>query len=373
MPKHKIAILFEYPTLNGGERSILSMIADSNRPLYEFVAIAPLSGRLARKLKELDLPHLPYDFRDGNGLKLSQERLQNSFRKIVSVHNIDLLHANSLAMGRLTGSLVPQLSIQCTAHLRDMMKLSRSAMSHLNRNAKLVAVSSATRDFHIAQGLEPSRCATIYNGIDSEEFMPGKKSGDLKKELGIRDDAFLILNAGQICLRKAQDVLVKAFAEVADRIPYAHLVLAGERYSTKQESVKFEQSLDETIRDARLEKRFHKLGFRDDIAAVMRDCDLLVHTARQEPLGRVLLEAATTRMPIIATDVGGTREILEHNFSAILLTTDNRSAFAEAMESLYRNPEKRNQLSTNAEKRIAEKFRLHDQREELFAMWNNLL
>ena len=88
-----------------------------------------------------------------------------------------------------------------------------------------------------------------------------------------------------------------------------------------------------------LKDRFHRLGYRADVERLLGEIDLVVHCARQEPFGRVLLEAAAAERPIIATTVGGTQEMLVHGESAILVAPDEPEAMAEAMVRLHGDAE----------------------------------
>ena len=98
----------------------------------------------------------------------------------------------------------------------------------------------------------------------------------------------LVATIGQIALRKAQDVLALAAARVKSDL---HYLVIGERYSKKAESQAFEESIFERFEAAGLGHRVHRLGYRDDVPALLTEIDILVHTAHQEPLGRVLSEA----------------------------------------------------------------------------------
>jgi glycosyltransferase involved in cell wall biosynthesis len=115
--------------------------------------------------------------------------------------------------------------------------------------------------------------------------------------------------------------------------------------------------------------RLHCLGFRDDIPVLLNEIDLLVHTARQEPLGRVLLEAAACGRPIIATKVGGTPEILAHDASALLVPPDDPDALTAAMQQMLDDPDLRTRLGNEARRTVAEPFNLRQSAANLHAFW----
>ena len=103
----------------------------------------------------------------------------------------------------------------------------------------------------------------------------------------------------------------------------------------------------------------------------MRNWDLLVHPARQEPLGRVLLEAAAIGLPIIATDVGGTREIFP-NGEAILFERDNTVQLASQLMALHDDSEHRIRLATAGHNRIKQSFSLEESVNGILSVYRQL-
>jgi glycosyltransferase involved in cell wall biosynthesis len=116
------------------------------------------------------------------------------------------------------------------------------------------------------------------------------------------------------------------------------------------------------------------LGTCADVAPVLRECELLVHAARQEPLGRVLLEAAACGLAIVATNVGGTREIFPAEAdAAILVPPDQRTALAEAVAGLFGDDERRRKLGSSARRRIEQAFDIRDAAARLIQRYQAVL
>ena len=175
--------------------------------------------------------------------------------------------------------------------------------------------------------------------------------------MALPPDAQLIGTIGQIGLRKGQDVLLHAAAMIADRSPNAHWLIVGERNSEKGESRQFESRLH-GMADGPLAGRVHFLGRRDDVPQLLGELTLLVHPARQEPLGRVLLEAAAAGVAVVATAVGGTPEIFPpESQSARLVPPDDPAALAAAMLELLDDRPFRQRLSAAARRRAEAAFR----------------
>lgn len=347
-----VDILFEFGSLNGGEQSMLALLPLLRARGVRIRALAPPEGDLASALRSLDFELIPFRLDAEAPFARRQEQLGKVLWKITP----NLLHANSVSMARLSGSIVAPL-LPSIAHLRDIVRLNRTTVSELNKHRRLLAVSEATRKFHIDQGVYPDLCRVMYNGVDLERFRPTTPDGTLHRELGIPDRAPILTSIGQIGLRKGQNELMDILSPIFFRRPDVHLIFVGRRWSEKQESIRYEEDLR---RKAALEPfcgRVRFLGVRDDIPRILNESTLLVHSARQEPLGRVLLEAAACGVPIVAKDVGGTREIFPNErTSAWIVAPDAPEKFREAVDTLLDEREFRDRLGRSARREAETRF-----------------
>jgi glycosyltransferase involved in cell wall biosynthesis len=318
--------------------------------------IAPSDGPLAMELATRGIELIPFQFRAADGTRITQSRLREQLAEILRRRRPALLHANSLAMGRLSGPVAADCELPSIAHLRDIIRLSAQAVADLNRHRRLLAVSAATRDFHVAGGLDAEKTHVLYNGVDLDQFRPRPPTGYLHRELGLPGDAQLIGTIGQIGLRKGQDVLLEATKAIVTRQSAVHFLIVGERNSEKDESRTYEEKM-RTITDSSCLGRAHFLDRREDVASLLNELTLLVHSARQEPLGRVLLEAAACGVAVVASDVGGTREIFPAEVDAVrLVPPDDPGRLAAALLELLGNRLLRERLGAAARQCAEERF-----------------
>ncbi|MGE3315809.1 MAG: glycosyltransferase family 4 protein [Planctomycetaceae bacterium] len=373
LSKPRVAIVFEYATLNGGERSMLAALDELKDSPFEFVAVAPDEDPLAESLHLRGLRHVPFCCRDANGTRIPRELLLPKLLTTLRSLGPAIVHANSLSMGRLIGAISDELDVPTVSHLRDILKLSAATIAELNQNTLLLAVSQATRDFHVAQGLDAERTRVVYNGVDCGLFRPEPKVPGVRRTMQIPDDAFIALTVGQIGPRKGLDILLDAALRVQAERPDVYFVLVGTRNSSKEESVNFERALFMRIGAEHLADRIRVMGDVPDVERLMRNSDLLVHAARQEPLGRVLLEAAACGLPIVATDVGGTSEILDDGLSARLVPAGDATSLANAIIEMRDNPQQRVSFGKAARHRAVEKFSISEAAWNLESVWREFL
>jgi len=353
----RVVIFCEYPTLLGGERSLLSTLPALQQTDFEVCLAAPPTGPLADAAERLGATVVACS--NGDELAAVLDRLRP-----------DLFHANSLSAARKSGPVVAAAGVPSIGHLRDIVKLSRQAVADVNCHRRLVAVSNATRAFHVGQGVDAAKCAVIHNGVDPDVFRPRGATGYLHAELGSPAGAPLVATIGQIGLRKGVDVALSA----ARLVPSVHWLVVGERTSEKEESRQFEERLHLMAQQAELAGRVHFLGTRCDVPALMCECAVLVHAARQEPLGRVLIEAAGCGLPVIATDVGGTREIFPSAADgAVLVPVDDVGALAAALNALLGDPRRRTELGHAARRRAETAFDVRQAAARLIDLYRNVL
>ncbi len=370
----RLLILCEYPTLLGGERSMLATLPAVAAAGFHVQVVAPSAGVLAEALCERGFSHLPLRTHEDGGERLPLDQMRSELATLFQRERPELVHGNSLSMARIAGPVAADCRVTSIGHLRDIAKLSRQAIEDLNEHRLLVAVSEATRDFHIAQGLDGRKCVVAYNGVDLNEFYPRPPIGYLHRELGLPPSARLIAMIGQLGLRKGTDVALAAAAAVAAEVPDVHWLVIGERTSNKEESRDYEAQLRSIANEVPLSGRVHFLGQRRDVSQLLAECELLVHAARQEPLGRVLLESAASALAVVATDVGGTREIFPTEADgALLVPADDHVALANAVRELLRNEERRLLLGAGGRRRAERQFDIRQAAARLVEIYHSVL
>ena len=298
----KILIVSEYGALNGGEFSFLAALPAIQKAGFDCVAVLPKDSGFADLLRRRNVDIIDYSFRDHEDVRKTQSTIRDELSSLIESVQPDIVHANSLAASRIVGPVTA--SMESTAgigYLRDIIKLSRKAIDDIGMLDRIVAVSQATADFHAARGMPAEKISVIHNGVDLNRFRPSSEPSSSQTVLCI----------GQIGMRKGLDLSLSMLAKVFEQLPDARLQIVGERHSQKQEAIEYEQRLHEFVEENFASGSVQWLGRRDDIPDLMRRSRLLVHGAKQEPLGRVLLEAAASGLPIVTTNVGGTPEILE--------------------------------------------------------------
>jgi glycosyltransferase involved in cell wall biosynthesis len=148
-----------------------------------------------------------------------------------------------------------------------------------------------------------SRCRAIYYGADGSAFEPRGNRLLVRDELGIPSEAPVFLHLGRSSPEKNHRRLLAIFARIRSLLPSAWLVLAGTGTADP------EGEIAAAIRDLGLRDRTIALGARTDVPRLLEAADVLLLPSIFEGLPNAVLEACAAGVPVLATDLGGVREI----------------------------------------------------------------
>lgn len=151
-------------------------------------------------------------------------------------------------------------------------------------------------------------------------------AGAAPARLPVPPGAKLVLAMGRLHKVKGFDVLLAAIA----RLPGVHCAIAGEGAERA--------SLEELARRAGIADRVHFLGWRQDTAALLAACDVMVCPSRAEPLGNVVLEAFSAGKPVVASMAEGPAWLLEGGSRGILVPVESGIALAAGIEAMLADP-----------------------------------
>lgn len=211
------------------------------------------------------------------------------------------------------------------------------------QEAESVTVASATTAFAVrdlmGSGFQPT---LVPNGVDLTRFRPDPEAGpSWRARLGIGPDAAVILAAGTLTARKRVRLLIEAMASVRERVPDAHLVIAGDGPQMAE--------LEEFARRIGVGERVRMIGRVDHaiMPSLMSASTLLAHTPEVEGFGNVVLEALACGTPVVATATGFAAEALADGSCGSLIAPEPASV-ADAIVRLLCDGALRARLGANA-------------------------
>ncbi|HVK50258.1 MAG TPA: glycosyltransferase [Pseudoxanthomonas sp.] len=198
----------------------------------------------------------------------------------------------------------------------------------------VVGVCEAARDRFAAQHVRPrAGLLAIPNGIRLIRFAPAQASDRvaLARELGWPDDSVIIGTVGRLNPVKDQAALIAAFARVHAAQPQARLVIVGDG--------QLRDALQARIDVAGLQAVAQLVGDRDDVPRWLTGMQVFALPSRSEGYSIALLEACAAGLPIVATDVGGNREIVREGINGALIAPGDVEALVHALHARVADPE----------------------------------
>jgi glycosyltransferase involved in cell wall biosynthesis len=213
------------------------------------------------------------------------------------------------------------------------------------RLASAFVVGSASNRTHmiVLERVAPEKAVLIPNAFFPRE----EHGGDLRRELGVDDDALLVGTVAKLRREKALDLLLEAFARVRTEIPRARLVIAGDGALRRE--------LERQARELGIADATFFLGAREDVDTILRALDISVVCSDFEATSLFALEAMTYGSALICTEVGGLRELLTDGLDGVLVPPRNAATLGRAIVTLARDADQRARLVHAAAQR-AEAF-----------------
>lgn len=244
-------------------------------------------------------------------------------------------------------------------------RLRRDMISAVRRRCtrRTVAVSDAAARNLVAQGWAPAKqVVTVNNGV-ARVPRPGA-GARVREELGLAPDALVAATISALRPEKAHEAAVEAVAVARKRFPSLRLLIVGEGASRPAV-----ERAAAALGDAAL-----LTGYRADVMSVLDAVDVLLHPSHQEAFPTSLLEAMAAKVPVVATAVGGTPEIVADGATGLLVAPPPAAArVAPALERLLGDPDLRQSLATAGRRRFTERFTAEAWARRMRAVYDEVL
>jgi glycosyltransferase involved in cell wall biosynthesis len=334
----------------GTERLVLELVRRTRAYCDSLVCCLDEEGAWAADLKSEGVPVISLARREG-----FQPSLGWRIASLVRRHCATVLHCHHytpFVYGRIAAALTGA-GLVFTEHGR----LSDSRPSVKRRivnpvlgrlGGAIFAVSGQLREHMLAEGLPASRVSVIRNGIDPGPPPTAAARCLARRALGLPNDALIVGTAARLDTVKDLGTLLAAFGHLRNSVTSAHLVVLGEgpeRQALASQSVAL--GLNGCVLFA---------GYRHDIRELLPGMDIFVNSSTSEGISLTILEAMAAALPVVATAVGGTPEVVISNETGLLVPARDPYRLAAALLELSASPERRNAFGGQSRKRVLEYF-----------------
>lgn len=348
MKTKKITVLegIRQGKVGGGESYLMGLVENLDQSRFRPVVLSFTEGPMVDYLRGKGVAtHVihtekPFDM-----------RVWPKVAALIKNEGVDIVHAHGTrAMSNMyRAALQQKLPLVYTCHgwsfhrdqnplVRNLRILSEKYLA--SKTDANICGSKANRD-EARKAFGRFKARIIYNSIDHKRFSPYNSYRNLREELGIADDQIVVASVARFTVQKQPLKLIAAFAEVCKEVRNATLLMVGDG-EDKKKTV-------ELVKKLGIEDRVVMQPFRQDVPDLLAAADVFVLPSLWEGFPIALIEAMSMGKAVIATAVGGTPEMVTHNFNGILIGVENLQAELQSqLIRLCRDKSLRQHLSANA-------------------------
>ncbi len=279
-------------------------------------------------------------------------------KKELDKENFQIIHAHGMFPYIWTGSVamltkIPLVVVHCqnlydSILLRDKIKLWALGLF----TVKIIAVSQAVKDSLIRYiGMDSDRISIVYNGCAEIKISGPAQKQLIRQELGIEEQDFVIGSISRLEEHKGHHYLIEAVSQLRFSLPYLKCLIVGEG--------KARGDLERMVNNLGLKGKVIFTGLREDIDNLLSLMQVFVQPSTFiEGLPVALAEAASAGIPLLATDIGGNREIVFDGRNGFIVPAKDAQVLAQKLQYLFQHPLEREKMAQESHKTWEEKFSL---------------
>jgi glycosyltransferase involved in cell wall biosynthesis len=206
-----------------------------------------------------------------------------------------------------------------------------------------------------AHGVSGNAIFRIPNSVDTERFCPvsEKEKYEIRKSLGIREEAFVVTYTGRLVDYKGLPLLLRVWREVHAGYGESHLLLVG---SGGLDMHNCENALRDFVSEHGLDDCVSFVGSVDNVQTYLQASDVFVLPTEREAFGISLIEAMACGIPVIASRVGGIPDILQDNVDGCLVAAGDFQQLRGSLDMLYGDVGMRKRLGNSARDSVVQRF-----------------
>lgn len=265
-------------------------------------------------------------------------------KKVINSDNYDIIWTNEPVMGVVTRLAARQARKQGTKVLymvhgfhfyKGAPKINWMLYYPIERFASRFCDEIVTinrEDYNRAEKLHAPLVRYIHGiGIDMSRLHSSELRCNLRKELGLPEESFLLLSVGELLPRKNQQVIIRALGKL--KMGDIHYILCGKGKKLNE--------LTALAKANHIEKQVHFLGYRKDVADIYGQTDLLALPSRREGLGLAGLEGMYCGLPLVSSNINGIRDYMENGKTGFMYNPDDVDGFADGILKMKKDPDLR--------------------------------
>ena len=269
--------------------------------------------------------------------------LTQRIKKLVLEEGYELVHTHTPIasfLTRLACREIPNLKMVYTAHGFHFFKgaplknfLIYYTMERILSKYTDAIITINQEDYILAKKFKLRKGNSVYKthgiGVDLNKFSPRdiNEKVNLRKEYGYKDNDVILFYAAELNGNKHQDLLINAINLLKDNVPNIRLLLAG--------NGNLREKYEEEVKRLGIQENVNFLGFRKDIARLLKMSDIAVASSRREGLPVNIMEAMATGLPLVVTNCRGQRDLVSNGINGFVIDLNDIEGFSNAVKEIY--------------------------------------
>lgn len=281
-------------------------------------------------------------------------RCARAVAQIVRDHQVDIIHTHAYygdAVGALAGKLAGVKTV-ATVYVWGKYEFHRQIMHlidwlSIQFMTKVTAHCRDTASKTFVLGVPHRDIPVLLPGFPhTRPPLSERERFEKRTAFGITENEILLINAARLAPEKAQDQLLRSFRIIHSRHPQTRLWICGVGLDH------VERQLHALRRELQIESSAQLVGFRHDFWSLLDVADMMVHPSHVEGIPQSLMGGMAAAMPIVASDVGGVSEVIEHGRTGMLVEENDVEGFAQTVMELIEDPPRARALGVAAREAI---------------------
>lgn len=226
-----------------------------------------------------------------------------------------------------------------------------------------IIVTVNREDYQRAKKMHAKSVKYIHGiGINPDRLSKDQTATNIRQELNLNSDDFLVISVGELNENKNHQVIIKALGKLKD--PQIHYIICGKGDQLEK--------LKELANELKILDNVHFLGYRMDVLDICKQADLFVFPSHREGLPIAPLEAMFCGLPLVTSNIRGPVDFMKKGKTGYLCSPDDVNAFAKNIKNLKINPQLRIQMGKNCKKAV-QPFLLENSKEEVLKLVKKFL
>jgi glycosyltransferase involved in cell wall biosynthesis len=320
----------------GGERQTLWLAQGLARAGHRSLLVARPGQPLAERATEAGIELIPAT--PGSELDLAAARW---IRRAILANGVDIVHAHTAHAVALAAMAARRTPARMVLTRRTAFRLRSNPFTRwkYRRAAAMIAISERVKAGLLEGGISEAAIEVISSGVPLDRVVrPASRA-----ELGVPDDAPLVVMVGALTREKDPVTFVRAVAAARERVSTLRALLVGDG--------PLRGAVESEVELLGLSGVLRLTGHRADADAIIAAADLLALSSLEEGLGSVLLDAMAFAKPVVATDAGGIPEAVAHDTTGLLVPAGDAAALGEAIARVAGDRELAARLAAGARER----------------------